>query len=70
MQHRQESKCRLRRKCCLLLVIFAVRIKGADYSDEINTETLEVVFRSQVTLKGITYILRGRPLISLPVVDL
>jgi hypothetical protein len=70
MQHRLESKCRLHRKCCLLLVIFLVRIKGTDYPDEINTEALKVAFRSQVTLKDITYILRGRPLISLPVTDL
>lgn len=70
MQHRQELKCRLRRKCCLLLAIFAVRTKGTDYLDEINTETLKVVFRSQVTPKDITCILRGRPLISLPVTDL
>jgi hypothetical protein len=70
MYHRQESKWRLRRKYCLLLVIFAVCTKGTDYSDEINTKTLKVVFQSQVTLRDITCILRGRPLISLPVVDL
>jgi hypothetical protein len=70
MQHRLEPKRRLHRKYCLLLVIFAVRIKDTDYPDEINTEALKVVFRSQVTLKDITCILRGRPLISLPVTDL
>jgi hypothetical protein len=70
MYHREESKCRLHRKYCLLLVIFLVRIKGTDYPDEINTEALKVVFRSQVTLKDIACILRGRPPISLPVADL